>query len=437
MSRPTEPIADLLDHSLVEAIMGRRARRFGMGMEIPSGPLAFCSRHDPVPLSETEQMLLVAAGLGVSGWSFGVPYGPDRPDEHAHYTERFTGRPTPTGAGIGTPALCFTDDSGTYFVDTRDCRPEHMNELAAAQPSDPLEGILTTCREQTVQLSDRRLDLPASPPHVLPPNVWMANAPGSTMFMPIADASEQVLGVLAMAIANGNVVIDDTTGGPAGNLDGFIRSGLLDETKRAPLSMLTQYAYEGNCAEVSFMAHNMVLVMQAMGLGGLYFNGLNRWSVLGAFAEQGIRGLGFRLVHDDRWPVPDPVGLDGHFEGLCPPYVEDMREAVEVFAQRKFGPGGAYDPETPGPWRHPKEVKAGVTPYSDEFRDCLATVAQHVLDTRGRFPDTPSTMVLSGYVQAVHLDAEFYDTHYAPGAYLGTHAEHLARWHPETVSVDR
>jgi hypothetical protein len=32
------------------------------------------------------------------------------------------------------------------------------------------------------------------------PNLWMANAPGSTVFMPIADASEQVLALLAMAI---------------------------------------------------------------------------------------------------------------------------------------------------------------------------------------------------------------------------------------------
>jgi hypothetical protein len=90
---------------------------------------------------------------------------------------------------------------------------------------------------------------------------------------------------------------------------------------------------------------------------------------------------------------------------------------------------GAYDPDTPGPWQQTEAIKKGVTPYSPEFADYLAEVAQYVLDTYGKFPNTFTTMVLSGYVQAVHLDTGFYDTHYQPGAYLETHARHLERWH--------
>jgi hypothetical protein len=33
------------------------------------------------------------------------------------------------------------------------------------------------------------------------------------------------------------------------------------------------------------------------------------------------------------------------------------------------------------------------------------------------------------YVQAHHLDLDFYDHHFKPGAYLHTHAEHMQRWH--------
>lgn len=29
-----------------------------------------------------------------------------------------------------------------------------------------------------------------------------------------------------------------------------------------------------------------------------------------------------------------------------------------------------------------------------------------------------------------HLDLEFYDKFYKPGAYLKTHAEHMEKWHP-------
>ena len=33
------------------------------------------------------------------------------------------------------------------------------------------------------------------------------------------------------------------------------------------------------------------------------------------------------------------------------------------------------------------------------------------------------------YLQAQHLDTDFYDEKFAPGAYLSTHAEHQRRWH--------
>jgi hypothetical protein len=428
----TDALEHLLGFPLLEAMYGRRSRRFGLGMEMPSGPLAFRSGAAPAPLTGLERAVLIAAGTGVTGWHFGVPFGPDRPDSHAHYSQRFTGRTAPTAAGFGTPVLFFTDDAGTYLTNTRDRTPDGVREFDGGV--DGARRILERCDESTIQLADRRLDLPAQPPHMLPPNVWMANAPGTTLFMPVGDASEQVLGLMTMALANGNVIIDDEAGRPAGDLAPFIRSGLLDDTKRTPLSVLQQMAYEANGAELDFMAHNIVLTMQAMGLGGLFLTGLNRWSVLGAFADDGIAGLGFRFVDDERWTLPNPVGLDGHYEALCPPYQPDMRTAAEVYVERKFGDGGAYDPATAGPWRDTAGVKGGVVPYSDEFVSCLGEVAQYIYDTHGRFPATFTTMVLTGYVQVVHLDTDYYDTHFRPGAYLPTHREHWERWH--TTSDD-
>lgn len=428
MATRNDPLTDLLDFPLFEAMMGRRARRFGLGMEIPSGPLAFKSRVAPEPLSQLERAVLVAAGTGVTGWSFGVPFGPDRPGEHAHYTHRFTGRTAPTAGGFGTPVLFFTDDEGMYVTNTRDIDPDGISDLDQ-EGTGAAERIMQVCDRCTTRLSHSRLDLPANPPHMLEPNLWMANAPGSTLFMPVGDASEQVLALMCMAIGNGNVIMDDQAGRRAGNLEPFISSGLLDDSKRVSLSVLQQMAYEANCSELAFMGHNIVLTMQAMGLGGLYFNGLNRWSILGAFADNGIEGLGFRFVHDERWTVLNPVGLDGVYEALCPPYYPHMRAAVETFVERKFGPGGAYDPATAGAWKQSTRVKRSVTPYGEEFVACLSEIAQYVLDTHGRFPATFSTIVLPGFVQAVHLETDFYDTHYREGAYLRTHAEHWRRWH--------
>jgi hypothetical protein len=272
-----DPLADFVDFPLIDAMYGRRARRFGLGMQIPSGPLAFTSRAAPEPLSELEQAALIAAATGVTGWHFGVPHGPDRPDRHGHYAQRFTGRTAPTAGGFGTPMLLFTDDDGTYVTNTRDVQPSAITEFHDGV--DDAERIMAVCRKHTTQLSHARLDLPAAPPHMLDPNLWMANRPGSTLFMPVGDASEQFLAFMAMAMANGTVIVDDAAGRPAGDLAPFIRSGLLDDAKRTPLSVLQMMAYEANCAELAFMGHNIVLVMQAMGLGGLFFTGLNRWCV--------------------------------------------------------------------------------------------------------------------------------------------------------------
>ena len=83
------------------------------------------------------------------------------------------------------------------------------------------------------------------------------------------------------------------------------------------------------------------------------------------------------------------------------------------------------------PGKTPGRSSKAVTPYPEEFLDCLTDAAQYIHDTYGKFPNTPTTMVLSGYVQAVHLDTDFYDTHYQPGAYLETHARHMQRWHQD------
>ena len=204
--------------------------------------------------------------------------------------------------------------------------------------------------------------------------------------MPVGDASEEMLALLCLFIENGYLIMDDEIGEPAGNLDPYIESDLLNEEKAFPLSLLERATLEQNCAEVAFMAHNMVLTMQAMGLGGLYFAGINELSLFGAPAAEDVDGLGFRFVEDDDWTLPNPVGLDDWYEGLCPPYYSDMSAAVEELVERKFGSGGTYDPATPGPWKDSEEVKGSVAPYDDEMVECLSEIAQYVYDKHGKFP---------------------------------------------------
>ena len=98
-------------------------------------------------------------------------------------------------------------------------------------------------------------------------------------------------------------------------------------------------------------------MLQAMGLGGWMLNGMDPFSVLGASGNPAVPGMGFRFDTNERWPYPNPTGLAGIMEGYCPPHFSDMREAVETLCERKFGPGGPFHPETPGPWKDSGKIR--------------------------------------------------------------------------------
>jgi hypothetical protein len=108
-----------------------------------------------------------------------------------------------------------------------------------------------------------------------------------------------------------------------------------------------------------------------------------------------------------------------------------MRAAVEAFTQRKFGPGGPYHADTPGPWKESARVRSGAQTHSEEFKECVALQAQYIYDRFGKFPGTVPSIFSLMYLQAHHLDLEFYDHHFGAGAYLQTHVEHMARWHSQ------
>ena len=66
-----EQVNEAWNFSLFDAIMNRRSRRFGVGMEITEGPNKFKSTNPPIPLDEVEEALLIAAGTGITGLNLG------------------------------------------------------------------------------------------------------------------------------------------------------------------------------------------------------------------------------------------------------------------------------------------------------------------------------------------------------------------------------
>ena len=129
--------------------------------------------------------------------------------------------------------------------------------------------------------------------------------------------------------------------------------------------------------------------------------------------------------------MPNPTGLPGVFEGFCPPHYPDMRTAVEALAERKFGPGGVYNPDTPGAWSRATASAGRRSRTPRNSRTGGPAGAVHLRYLR-QVPGYVPTLFIMNYLQAQHIDTEFYDRFFRPGAYLPTHAEHFRVWHPES-----
>ena len=174
LSPGIEALRELSAFPLVEALFGRRSRRFALGDEIPDGPLAYRSRHDPVPLSELERMLVLGAMGGTTGWHFSITRNARYAPHLANYAGAAAGRTFPSAAGFHTAELFFTDDSGLYFFPTRDAGA--LVDPAADEVTPEL--MAERHRGLVRKLADGRLYLPAAEPYLEGHNTWCVNVPG-------------------------------------------------------------------------------------------------------------------------------------------------------------------------------------------------------------------------------------------------------------------
>lgn len=410
--------------TLLEALLGRRSRRFFMGAEIPDGVFAYKSRHKPEPLSELEKLLVVTACGGNTGWHHMIYRAKHYAPHLSNYAAAAGGRTFPSAAGFHTSQIFFTDDDGTYLLDTRDAPALVERDTDGDMALEPLVEAL---KGRVKKLQDGRLRLPAEVPYTEAHNTWVANKPGTLLVIPVGDLAQHILLALAYLLQNGQVITDDINGRPIPGIERF--SDMADLTKAWPISFLEQWSMAEVSAELSTSCYAGALMLQAMGLGGWMFDGLDPFSVLGANGDPASPGLGFRADTDERWPYPNPTGLDGIMEGFCPPHYTDMRAAVDAMCDRKFGKGGPFNPSTPGPWKESGKVRGAAVVHTEAFRECVALQAQYIYDTFGKFPGTVPSIFLITYLQAHHLDLEFYDRFYEPGSYLRTHAEHMKKWH--------
>ena len=410
---------------LIQALAGRRSRRFCVGAEIPEGPLAFKSNQKPIPLTELEQMLVLTSMAGSTGWHYTISYNETTRSQLPSYSAGAAGRTFPSAAGFHTSDLFFTDDNGTYFFSTRDFHPPSEDYRGKREQ---LEDHLAEHRKRIRKLSDKRLHIPKETPYMDPHNTWIANHEGSTLVLPVADMAQHTLDGIWYYALDGKVIYDDIAKKPIPGVEKF-PNVIANQNNVVPLSFLEMMSMAECSAEISMSCYAGALILQAMGLGGWAFDGMDWMVILGAGGDPKLPGLGFRYDTSEQWALPNITGLPGVFEAYCPPHYRNMHEAVEALAKRKYGPGGVYNEGTPGAWKESASIRKSAHHASQDFQECVALQAQYIYDTYGKFPATIPSIFAFMYLQAHHLDLSFYDHYFKPGAYLSTHAEHMKNWH--------
>jgi hypothetical protein len=422
---------------LFEALFTRRSRRFGLGMEIKHGPNAYKSAAEPIPLSEEEEAMLCMAATGMSGMNLAdMPHttrdqvGPGEEwDGNCNTMLEYNGRTFPSPCGSHGTELFYTNDEGVYIVKIRGTHPERMQEIAAL---DDLEKLVATFQERRIRVSEGRLDMPASSPAFMSFNTWNANQPGTTLFLPVCDVTEELINGLMLFLEQGNYPVDATDEMKPLGCEKWVKDGLA--TLPVPYQMLEPLvAYGASNIEVGFMSQNLLLAESALGLGGWPFGGFTAMMALGGTPF--CRGLGFRFETAPHGPsagFPYPVGKDEVFETHHPYYFNgSIDDAVDDVIERKWGAKGIFNPANAdgAPYKRPGQMEQEIPKTDPAIIQCTKDILNAAWARWGRFPVSVDPCVMTVMVQAHHLECDFYDTYYKDGAYTDRHRRHMEKWH--------
>ena len=181
-----------------------------------------------------------------------------------------------------------------------------------------LDAWVEAHRARIVKLADGRLKLPAAMPHMEGHNTWCANVAGSTLIWPVADVAQHYLLLLLYLVQNGTGIFDDVNGRPIPGLEAYAHR--LNLEVAWPMTLVEQVALTDVSVEMSTACYAGALMLQALGLGGWMYTGLNPFSVLGASGDPAVPGLGFRFDMVEGSPLPVVTGLPGVFEAHVPPH---------------------------------------------------------------------------------------------------------------------
>jgi len=460
----------LLSYPLLQAINERRTRRVARGISIEAGPLSHHSNEDPTPLSPLEEaVLIVSTGLtGVVMHDGPLKKPSGEPEDLGSMFWNIFARSAPSADNCQATSLFMINDGGIWLL--RRLRGKDAAALVDTLPrswTDWSEADwLRAADTVKVRVHEDRLSFPRIFPFYIGWNKQFSNVAGSTVFLPVVDCTRQYINIMLITSSEPDgqrpLYVDDWQRfsprswndwkawiaghlglaekipyQPIGGVDRAI-GGFVNKDNVIPLG--AGYALRTDY-ELFFLLQNLMLIGQAMGIGVWGHGSIWPTYVLRRDEAKGWNGLGFRFTDPKKgapWaPVPasqpNPVGLDGLLEGLCPPYVSSMDEAVDLVIEEKYGPGGIFqDPTTLArAYQRAEDAETYIkleNRHSPEAIRYTKDVCNYIYDTYGRFPAHIDSFYTPGFwVQCHNLEIDYYKRYFDPYLWRNQ-ATHDERW---------
>ncbi len=463
-------LESLFSYPFMSCLVERRTRRIARGVSINAGPLSYTSNNQPEPLTRLEEaVMIVSTGLaGLTTHDGPLIKADGRPELGTPFLN-VVAKTASSADNCQATSFFMINDEGIWLIR----EPKGRDASAALKDLPPRwsdwkeEDWLHAADSVKVLVSSKRMDFPREYPYYLGWNAQISNRAGTTLFLPMVDCTWQYINAILILlseedgrrplfiddfrkfhpksflevlawIAGKLHLTDEIPYQPIGGLK-WIRNGFVNKANVAPLGFGRALRTDYECF---FYLQNLMLVGQALGLGGWIHGSVFPPYLYQVDPAKGWYGLGFRMQEPKKLspmpPVPasqpNPVGIDGILEGLCPPYVKSMDEAVDRLIEAKYGERGAYGDQSvfSRPYRDPKSgqeyTKLGAR-FSDRAIGYGKDICNYIYETYGRFPAHVDAFYTPGmWVQFSHLEMEYYDKFFDSRQYT-RQAEHEAVWH--------
>ncbi|HUA85418.1 MAG TPA: hypothetical protein VMB85_16255 [Bryobacteraceae bacterium] len=464
----------LFQYPLMSSIFERRTRRIARGTSLVSNGLSYTSTNAPAPLTAVEEAVLVACtGLTGSVQHDGPLEFPGGGNELGTPFLNVLGRAASSPDNAQATSFFMINDEGIWLI-KKLAGEQALSVLSQLPPSwaDWADADwIAAAQAVKVKLYDQRLEFPRQFPYYLGWNKQISNRPGTTMFLPVVDCTRAYINILMillsepdgqrplfaddwqhfkpadvveaaewaaveMGLAGQNQKIPyEVIGGLSRAQDGFVNPNIV-----LPLGLQPSLRIDFECF---FHLQNLMLIGQAMGLGGWVHASVAPPYILQRDPSKQWLGLGFRMANPKTWadtdwpPVPasqpNPVGIDGILEGLCPPYIKSMDDAVDQVLAEKYGAGGVYNDVNIFKRAYlsqdfAQDYLQNATHYSDKAVAYAKQICDYIVETYGRFPAHVDAFHVPGiWLQFSHLEIEYYEKYYNP-AQFRRQAGHAQMW---------